>query len=86
MNASLRAPMALGFIVAIPLLPIPALGAPAHGAGHKTAHHRVADFAKARALVCPGSYVPAPRKPATDGLSRNPEDCAKYGCIDNGSG
>ena len=22
----------------------------------------------------------------TDGLSRNPDDCAKYGCIDNGGG
>jgi hypothetical protein len=31
-----------------------------------------------------GSYVPAPRKPETDGLSRNPNDCVKYGCIDNG--
>jgi hypothetical protein len=33
-----------------------------------------------------GSYVPAPRKPETDGLSRNPDDCVKYGCIDNGGG
>jgi hypothetical protein len=31
-----------------------------------------------------GSYVPAARKPETDGLSRNPDDCAKYGCIDSG--
>jgi hypothetical protein len=31
-----------------------------------------------------GSYVPAPRKPETDGLSRNPNDCVRYGCIDNG--
>jgi hypothetical protein len=86
MNASFRAPIALGFILVIPLFPIPALGAPAHQAGHKTAHHRVADFAKARALVSPGSYVPAPRKPETDGLSRNSDDCEKYGCIDNGGG
>jgi hypothetical protein len=33
-----------------------------------------------------GSYVPAPWKPETDGLSRNPDDCVKYGCIDNGGG
>jgi hypothetical protein len=33
-----------------------------------------------------GSYVPAPRKPETDGLSRNPDDCVKYGCIDDGGG
>jgi len=86
MNASIRTLTGIGFILAIPLFAIPALGAPAHEAGHKTAHHRVADFAKARALVSPGSYVPAPRKPETDGLSRNPDDCAKYGCIDNGGG
>ena len=33
-----------------------------------------------------GSYIPAPRKPETDGLSRDPADCVKYGCIDNGGG
>ena len=33
-----------------------------------------------------GSYVPAPRTPETDGLSRNPNDCVRYGCIDNGGG
>jgi hypothetical protein len=86
MNASIRALTAIGFILAIPLFAIPVLGAPAHEEGHKTAHHRVAEFAKARALVSPGFYVPAPRKPETDGLSRNPDDCAKYGCIDNGGG
>ena len=85
MNASIRALTAIGFILAIPLFAIPVLGAPAHEAGHKTAHHRVADFAKAKALS-PGSYVPAPRKPETDGLSRNPDSCAKYGWIDNGGG
>jgi hypothetical protein len=31
-----------------------------------------------------GSYIPAPRKPETDGLSRNRADCVKYGCIDSG--
>ena len=33
-----------------------------------------------------GSSVPALQKPETDGLSRNPDDCVKYGCIDNGGG
>jgi hypothetical protein len=86
MNASIRALTAIGFILAIPLFTIPVLGAPAHEQGHKTAHHRVAEFAKARALASPGFYLPAPRKPEIDGLSRNPDDCAKYGCIDNGGG
>jgi hypothetical protein len=33
-----------------------------------------------------GSDGRAPRKPETDGLSRNPDDCVKYGCVDNGGG
>jgi hypothetical protein len=86
MNASIRALTGIGFILAVPLFAIPVLGAAAHEEGHRTAHHRVADFAKARALASPESYVPAPRRPETDGLSRNPDDCAKLGCIDNGGG
>ena len=86
MDVSIKTATALGFILAIPLFALPAHGAPAYEAGHKPLHHRIADSAKARALVSPGSYVPAPRKPATDGLSRNPDDCAKYGCIDNSGG
>jgi hypothetical protein len=57
-----------------------------------TLYHRPADprpNAPAPAATGPfwpdffGSYVPAPKKPETDGLSRDPEDCAS-GCIDNG--
>ena len=60
---------------------------------HLTLHHRSVDprtTALAPAATGPirpgffGSYVPAPRKPETDGLTRNPDDCAIYGCIDNG--
>jgi hypothetical protein len=86
MNVLIKTATALGFILAIPLFALPAYGAPADGAGHKPPHQRIVDSAKARALVSPGSYVPAPRKPETDGLSRNPDDCAKYGCIDNSGG
>jgi len=80
MNAPLRAPMALGFILAVPLFALPALGASAPEVKHRPAHHRVADFAKARALMNPAA--PAQREPETDGLSRNVEDC-NMGCIDN---
>ena len=86
MNVLIKTSTALGFILAIPLFALPAHGAPTYEAGPKAPHHRIADSAKARALVSPGSHVPAPRKPATDGLSRNPDDCAKYGCIDNSGG
>jgi hypothetical protein len=56
-------------------------------------HHRSVDpRATAQVPAAPAfflfdwsrSYVPAPTKPETDGLSRNPDDCARYGCIDNG--
>jgi hypothetical protein len=86
MNVLIKTATALGFILAIPLFALPAHSAPAYEAGHKPPRHRIADSAKARALVSPGSYVPAPRKAETDGLSRNPDDCPKYGCIDNSGG
>jgi hypothetical protein len=84
MNASIRAATAIGFILAIPLFAIPALSAPALEKEQKAAHLRVADFAKARAVAIPGSNSTSPQKPGIDGLSRDPGDCAKYGCIDNG--
>jgi hypothetical protein len=96
MNASHGAPMALGFILAIPLFVLPALGAPAHETGHKPSHHRAADLAKARALVSPSSdlvpeavlplgaeYHGQQRPlPETDGLGRADEEC-NFGCIDH---
>ena len=59
---------------------------------HLTLHHEPFDpRATAQVPATPtffslpsfGSYVPAPRKPETDGLSRNRADCV-YGCIDSG--
>jgi hypothetical protein len=81
MNAYLKAPLALAFILAIPLFARPALGAPAQETGHRSAHHRVADFTPATALVSPAA--PVWRAPQTDGLSRNAEECSRGGCIDN---
>jgi hypothetical protein len=60
---------------------------------HLTLHHESVDpRATAQVPTAPaffllpsfGSYVPAPREPETDGLSRNRADCVRYGCIDNG--
>jgi hypothetical protein len=81
MNASFRTPMMLAFILAIPLFAKPALGAPAHDAGHKPAHHRVADFTAATALISPAR--PAADEHKNDGLSRDPAECSRGGCIDN---
>jgi hypothetical protein len=86
MNASIRALTGIGVFLVIPLLAVPMVSASPREEGQKTAHHRVADFAKARALISPGSYGPAVREPGIDGLSRNPGDCARLGCIDNGGG
>ena len=96
MNASHGAPIALGFILAIPLFTLPALGDPAHDTGHQPAHHRAAAFAKARALVSPppvlipeavlplGAEYHGQQRPMpeTDGLGRNDEEC-NLGCIDH---
>jgi len=46
---------------------------------YRVAHH-VTIPAKAEALA--PSVAPVVRRPETDGLSRNPEDC-NMGCIDN---
>jgi hypothetical protein len=81
MSGYLKAPMALAFILAVPVLAGPALGAPAHEAGHKAAHHRMVDFTAATALANP--VAPTLRAPETDGLSRDAADCSRGGCIDS---
>jgi hypothetical protein len=80
MSASVRAPMALGFLLLIPLLALPAHGAHAHDTGHKPEQHRVADFAEGRAYV--SAVTPIAPAPETDGLSRKDEEC-NFGCIDH---
>ena len=80
MSVSFKAPMALGFLLAIPLFALPAHGAPAHETGHKPAQRRVADFADATAYVSP--VTPIAQAPETDGLSRKDEEC-NFGCIDH---
>jgi hypothetical protein len=81
MNAYLKAPVAVAFILAVPLLARPALGSLAHETAYRSAHHRVADFATATALVKPAAPVAEEHK--TDGLSRKDEDCSRGGCIDH---
>ena len=80
MSVSFKTPMALGFLLAIPLFALPVLGATARETGSKPAHHRVADFATATALV---KAAPIAEDHRTDGLSRKDEDCSRGGCIDH---
>ena len=98
-SMSAEAALACGFVVAALALAAPSTVAVAGGdapvSRYLTFHHKsvdpraIAQVPAATVLFSPGffgSYIPAPRKPETDGLSRNPDDCVKYGCIDNGGG
>ena len=63
---------------------------------HPVAHHRVIDHrqavdsravAYARVLPFFGPYESSVNNNSsheTDGLSRNPDDCVRWGCVDNG--
>jgi len=92
-----EAALAFGFVLTALVLAAPNPVAEASSSAtvgrNLTLHHESVDpRATAQVPAAPaffwlpsfGSYVPAPRKPETDGLSRNPNDCVKYGCIDNG--
>jgi hypothetical protein len=94
-----QATWACGFLLMALALAAPGSAAEAKNhapvSGYLALHHRSVDpRAAAQVPAAPafflfggsGSYVPAPRNPETDGLSRNPDDCVKYGCIDNGGG
>jgi hypothetical protein len=77
---------ALGILLAAPVMTYPAASANARTMHRAHPHHKD-NFADAKALA-PLWTTPAAAAPYsahdTDGLSRNPDDCAKYGCIDNG--
>jgi hypothetical protein len=98
-SVSAKAALACGLLLTTLTLVAPTFAAEAGNhapvSRHLTLHHRSINprpTALAPAATGPlwpdffGAYVPALRKPETDGLSRNPEDCARYGCIDNGGG
>jgi hypothetical protein len=89
MTASRRLSLALGLALAAPV------AAYAHDGASKPVHHRHrAALRRATALAAappaapvlgfwPPAYVASPEQHETDGLSRNPDDCVTYGCIDN---
>jgi hypothetical protein len=86
MKSLLNTSVALGLLLAAPLTTSAAASASAPTM-HRTHPHHRANFADAKALA-PLWAAPAAAAPYSahdiDGLSRNPDDCAKYGCIDNG--
>ena len=97
LSRSMSTEVGLACAYALAALALAAPNSIAHAGGatsvsrHLTVHHIVDPRATAEVPATPaffllpafGSYVPAPRKPETDGLSRNPADCVKYGCIDS---
>jgi hypothetical protein len=98
-SISAKGALARGFLFITLALEAPTFAAEAGNhvpvSRHLTLQHRSVDprttalAPAATGPIWPGffrSYVPASRKPETDGLSRNPDDCVKYGCIDNGGG
>jgi hypothetical protein len=98
-SVSAKGALACGFLLITLALAAPSSVAEAKNLApvsrHLALHHGSVDpHAAAQVPAAPafflfdgsGSYVPAARKPETDGLSRNPDDCAKYGCIDSGGG
>ena len=73
--------LAFGFALTTPILAFAQVGAhPIHK--HKAhLHHFMAIPRTATALMpAPATAV---RLPETDGLSRNADDCARFGCIDH---
>jgi hypothetical protein len=70
--------LAFGFALTTP---IPAVGAqPSHN--HKAHVRHFMAIPRTATALMPASAT-AVRTPATDGLSRNADDCAKFGCIDH---
>ena len=87
MRTKITLPLALGIALAVPASAYAALGAPEPIRTHRVIHHRSV-VARAEARAPAPAYAPARLyrfgDHETDGLSRNPDDCVTYGCIDNG--
>jgi hypothetical protein len=87
MRQKIALPLALGIALLAPLSACDALSGPVHH--YQAIHHRSVSM---RAEAPGPGAISASMRPATfgdhetDGLSRNPDDCVTYGCIDNGGG
>jgi hypothetical protein len=73
--------LAFGFALATPIPAYAQVGAQLTYMHRAHVHHLMAIPRTATALM-PASAT-AVRAPETDGLSRNADDCAKFGCIDH---
>ena len=85
MKALIALPLALGIGLAAPSTAY--AGPNAHREVHhyRAIHHRSLDMrAQAPAPIFAPARSPVFGDRETDGLSRNRDDCASYGCIDSG--
>ena len=85
MKALIALPLALGIGLAVPLPAYagPNASGPVH---HYRAVHHQSFVARAESPAPAVMLAPVARIPSTfelEGLSRNPDDCAKYGCVGN---
>ena len=88
MPLSRKLSLALGLALAVPAAAYASpLSHHHHGrAYHGTVVHRVAAPAASLASVqtfgfWPSSYTPSHRQYEIEGLTRNPDDCVRYGCL-----
>jgi hypothetical protein len=86
--------LALGLALAIPAAAYAYDGvSPPDHHHHSRAHHGMVAYRAAAAGLAPAStpnlvfwppsYTPSHRLLEIEGLTRNPDDCVKYGCIGN---
>jgi glutamate synthase domain-containing protein 1 len=86
MKTLLNTSVVLGVLLSAPVMTYPAASASAPAMDRAHPRHK-ASFADAKALAPLWATLAAVARPSAReiaGLSRNPDDCAKYGCIDNG--
>jgi hypothetical protein len=85
MRQTLALPLALVVALAAPISAAAALTA--HGTHHqyRAIHHRSvvasAEAPPPAVILAPVARIPSALE--LEGLSRNPDDCAKYGCVGN---
>jgi hypothetical protein len=73
--------LALGFALATPIPACAEVGAqPSHK--HKAHVRHLTAIPRSATALMPAPAT-AVRAPETDGLSRNADDCARFGCIDH---
>jgi hypothetical protein len=87
MRQKIALPLALGVALAASL-PASAPAALAGPVNHYRAIHHRSVAMRAEAPAPPATFAQARSRAfgdhKTDGLSRNPDDCVTYGCVDNG--